>query len=153
MRPVRQAWVAWALAQETDECLLAPFTQPNGYAPLKRDGRTSYAHTEACEAEHGPRPDDMEAAHSCGRRNCANRRHLSWKTHAANMADQEADGTVAWGEAHGCATLTATDAAAIRSAPKAYGVGRRLARRYGVSPATITLIRQGKLWRRLEAAA
>jgi DNA-binding Xre family transcriptional regulator len=50
------------------------------------------------------------------------------------------------------AVLTEDAVLDILAAPRDYGTGHRLAEQYGVSPATISLIRTGKTWRHLEAA-
>jgi hypothetical protein len=51
------------------------------------------------------------------------------------------------GERNGQAKLTDEEVEKIRTANGAWGFQRRLARKYGVSPATITAIRQGKSWK------
>ena len=52
------------------------------------------------------------------------------------------------GEDHGRHKLTAKEVAEIRAVPiKQHGSGRRLARKYDVSPAIISRIRNNKRWK------
>lgn len=79
------------LTYRGDDCLTWPFaTTPNGYGQIRLDGRMQSVHRLACCHVNGPAPTPKhEAAHNCGNGNkgCCNPRHLSWKTHAENMAD------------------------------------------------------------------
>lgn len=70
-------------------------------------------------------------------------------THAENEADKLAHGTRLTGERHNMAKLTEADVIEIRSAP---GNQRRIAQRFGVSPAHICNIKKLKTWRHLKAA-
>jgi hypothetical protein len=69
-----------------------PWTGPlddDGYGRLGN----KKAHRVACELAHGPAPSPKhEAMHSCDFPPCCNGRHLSWGTHAQNVADQIARG-------------------------------------------------------------
>lgn len=74
-----------------------------------------------------------------------NPRHLSWKTHAENMADTLVHGTSTRGERHGYAKLTERDVREIvvlkgEMAQRVIGV------RYGVSQSLVSLIHRGRAW-------
>lgn len=98
----RADFIAFALASDTDQCILWPFAvrKSSGYGAhnYRINGRkvSCDIHRHTCQRAHGDRPD-MEAAHSCGVKLCINRRHLYWATHAANMADAKRHGTLRGG--------------------------------------------------------
>jgi transcriptional regulator with XRE-family HTH domain len=79
-----------------------------------------------------------------------NPRHLRWATHKENCARRTAHGTQLIGEKHNLAKLTEGQVWDIRHAAPTRGTGRELARYYGVSPATISLIRNGKNWKHIK---
>lgn len=89
MKP--KQFIAEALASNTDECMIWPFSVRNsGYGAWSiRTNciKTNYdAHRYVCQRAHGNQPG-MEAAHHCGNKLCVNPRHIYWATHAANMED------------------------------------------------------------------
>lgn len=116
-----------------------------------------------CEAFRGPRPTRKhEVAHNDGRPSNNRVPNLRWATRSENMADCIKHGTkvngarhftatnpekIARGERHGMAVLTAAKVRQIRAAKKVIGSGVALAKRYGVTPATICVIRSRKIWR------
>lgn len=122
-------------------------------------------HRLVCEAFHGPAPSKFhQVAHGDGSRTNAAASNLRWATRSENMEDARAHGTMAIGArhgrtvspektprgvAHGHAKLTEATVKAIRGAERTKGSGRSLAARYCVSPATISLIRTGKIWRHI----
>jgi hypothetical protein len=97
----------------------------------------------------GPPPTPKsQAAHWDGDK--ANNRieNLRWATALENAADKKRlgeDGDQA-GEANPRAKFTDAQIREIRSHPKEYGVGVRLAKQYGVCPQTINLILNGRRW-------
>jgi hypothetical protein len=71
------------------ECIDWPFAKGKyGHGHFVFEGRTQYAHALACAALHGPRPEGLEAAHSCNRGCCVNGNHLRWATRKENEADK-----------------------------------------------------------------
>ncbi len=131
---------------------------------LTRDGvvHRRLIHRLVCEAFHGPAPTQLhQVAHKDGSRTNASANNLRWATRSENMEDSRAHGTMAIGarhgrtrspertprgERHGHAILTDEDVRAIRAALRFNGLGVALAKRYKVSPATISVIRSGKTW-------
>lgn len=88
-------WFAWALEQETDECLEWPFRRTDdGYGTITKLGRKVLVHRAICRQAHGapPTPEHTHAAHSCDNPPCANKRHLSWKTQSQNESDKRKKG-------------------------------------------------------------
>lgn len=113
--------------------------------------RRTYTHRLVCEAFNGPPPSEKhEVAHNDGEPGNIHYRNLRWATHAENEADKIEHGTAPIGEKHGSAKLTADQVMKIRAANDP-NLGD-LARKYGVSRATVCIIRKGKIWRHLEAA-
>lgn len=68
--------------------------------------------------------------------------------HRQRIADANRGKSRSAGAANPKAKLTAEQVAEIRSHPRQYGVGVRLAAQYGVTAKTIRLIRSGELWRK-----
>jgi hypothetical protein len=136
------------LLHDADECLPWPYANDGkGYGVVWVDGSIEYVSRLVCEAVHGPPPTpDHEAAHGCGKGHlaCVAKRHLTWKTHAENMEDKFAHGTILRGEQVGNAKITADQAASVK---RAVGVdASAMADRLGVSKATIYSIRRGENW-------
>lgn len=73
---------------QTDECLIWPYAVSSGYGCATIDGRSERVHVLACEWAHGPRPEGMDAAHSCDVRRCFNPAHLRWATRTENILDR-----------------------------------------------------------------
>jgi HNH endonuclease/NUMOD4 motif len=144
--------------------VLSPWINNKGYeiVTLCQDGgkHKSLVHRLVCSAYHGAAPaPGLDVAHNDGipLNNCPD--NLRWATRSENMQDSRVHGTMAIGprhgrtvcpertprgEAHGHAKLTEPDVMAIRTASSM--TGRALASQYGVSPATICLIRSRKIW-------
>lgn len=94
LRGATKRFVSEAFAMETDDCIIWPYgLHPKGY-PTAQDKNGVYKpHRRICEMANGPAPSAKHhAAHSCGTRNCINKRHLSWKTPKENEADKHIHG-------------------------------------------------------------
>lgn len=130
---------------------LNPSPNIDGYpvVSLSKDGRGSQHRVQVLvlEAFVGPRPAGMLACHSKGRWDCS-LSNLRWDTHLANQQDRLRDGTHNRGARSYNAKLTVAQVAEIRRlyVPHVYGA-KRLAKRFGVDPATIQKIISGKSWR------
>lgn len=138
----------YVLPYDGDECLIWPYGSSSGYGEMTKDGKEGYVHRFVCEDEYGPPPTpEHQAAHSCGNGHigCVTKRHLSWKTPKENQADRLIHGTGGRGEKHSQAKLTEEQVIEIRgykgAEPKCV-----IAKRYGVTPRTISDIHRGKRW-------
>lgn len=138
-----------ALNHTGPECLKWPYTTTrHGYGTLRIGRRRSTASRYVCELVHGAPPTkEHQAAHSCGKghEGCISPVHLRWATPDENAADKIEHGTYTSGEGHIFSKLTWDNVDAIRSLR-----GKRshadIAREFGVSRATISMIMVGKTW-------
>ena len=136
---------------EGDECILWPYARTNGYGRVLLDGKDGIVSRFLCEDVYGPPPTlEHEAAHSCGNRSCANKRHLRWATPTENSADKLIHGTHNRGERNHCTKLTASQASEILSLA-GEETQEKLAARFGVSRSTISNIQCRATWRWLDA--
>lgn len=112
-----------------------------------------FAHRVVYERANGNLPDCV--CHRCDNPCCINPEHLFGGTHSDNMRDAAQKGRMriphpgVRGEKHPRAKLTAALAVEIRAAhvPGKHGFGApALAKRFGVSVATITRVLSGKAW-------
>lgn len=149
--------------------ILKPHLNNMGYwiIDLTKDGVTSkhLVSRLVCAAFHGAPPTpEHHAAHGDGVPMNNRADNLRWATRSQNMEDSRRHGTMAIGhrhgrtaspeknprgESHGHSKLTEQDVLAIRSAERMPGSGVVLAAQYAVCPATISMIRAGKIWRHI----
>lgn len=124
---------------------------PKGYGQLTFRKKHMEAHRASWEAFNGPIPPGMHILHKCNNTMCVNPAHFYLGGNLENCADRIAAGTHVAPPRHvGCdhpmALLTEDKIREIRASPRRHGSGRRLARQYGVSPATISAVRTGRIW-------
>jgi len=132
--------------------------QTSGYGAVSysRDGIKYWkqAHRFSWEVQRGPIPEEMQVCHKCDNPACVNVEHLFLGTNSDNMRDAVAKGRHGGrkrrGENHPLAKLSDAQALEIRSSLER---GVDLAKRYGVSPATICVIRRGTARRHNGSAA
>lgn len=154
----------WARVEKSDGCWPWRGARLRGYGKFNSRtlGRQGYAHRFAYEFARGPIPDGLQVLHRCDNPPCCNPDHLFLGTQLDNIADMVAKGRGAsgdrsgWrthpermprGERHSHAKLTAAQVEEIRATPRRRGSQRALARRFGVSEATVSLIVNGFLWK------
>jgi len=143
-------WIKSHVQNTGDECLDWPFgLDTSGYGRISLKGieksRKEHAHRYMCLIANGSPPTEShQAAHSCGRRQCCNPRHLSWKTQIENEADKLIHGTALRGERSPSAKLTKEDVIYIRSAKNM--TQKELAKLFGVSRGHIAGLRTGRFW-------
>ena len=101
-----------------------------------------------CEAFHGPPPtSNHEAAHCDGDRHHNTATNVAWKTPEQNQEDRTRHGRDCFGEKNGNATLTENDVVVILGLP---GSRSAIARRFGVSPTTISRIFLKQSWTHMQ---
>lgn len=119
-----------------------------GYGRIQLDGTQWRAHRAAFHFNVGPVPDGMHVLHRCDNMACVNPAHLFLGTNADNVADKMAKGRhrAANGERQGHAKLTDEQARNILHDQR---MQRVIAHEYGVSKATICMLKQRKTWAHL----
>lgn len=132
--------------------LMQPTVTRYGYAvvDLKRnpqDRRQSRVHRLVLEAFVGPCPDGHEASHVNGDRIDNRRTNLRWESHTVNVGRRVDHGTLAAGERHGCAKLTAAQVREIRASAASGLTRRAIGQHYGVSRSAVDHIVNGTSWR------
>lgn len=138
-----------------DECWpWLAFRNPAGYGTIKNFWGSSLAHRICWVLHHGGPIEGKHVLHTCDNPACVNPAHLYLGTNEDNIADKVARGRShapqpnKQGEKHPLAKLTDDDARLIHQlANSGRRNGRELARRFGVSPATICNIKKGKTWK------
>lgn len=123
------------------------YRMDKGYG-IAWDGKKRWlAHRYSYTMVHGD-PGDKLICHKCDNPRCVRPDHLFIGTQADNMKDAATKDRVAHGDRHSKAKLTSKSAATIVSAVLSGTPQRQVAFRHGVSPATVCLIMQGKIWSR-----
>ncbi len=136
-------------APKTDDCIEWPFAKrDNGYGQIFWRGTKTTQNRVVCVLAHGePIHDTLEAAHECGNKSCCNPSHITWKTHAANIADKLIHGTHIQGSKIPWSKLTEADIPTIRGM-LASGVSMgKTAKTYGVAKGSIEDIKYGRSWK------
>lgn len=132
-----------------DDCWLwQAATRGKGYGVFRKVS----AHRYAYQKHRGPIPDGLLIRHMCGNKRCVNPAHLETGTAQDNMDDRRRLGeTMPYGtnpnkgSENGRSKLTDDQVRYIRDNPENL-TGAKLARKFGVSAATICLIRKGERW-------
>lgn len=109
------------------------------------------AHRAAWVLTYGPIPEGMCVLHRCDNPGCVNPSHLWLGTHADNVADRhkKCRTRVLRGEEQWMSKLTEDR---VREIIASDNRGVDLARRFGVSQATISMIRTKRRWRHIHHA-
>jgi hypothetical protein len=133
---------------ELGRCWLWTANQVKGYGqfvlPRDTDGKQPhfYAHRFAYELVHGKfRSPDVKACHRCDTPLCCRPSHVFPGTQGENLDDARQKGRLCDGV--GARKLDDAAYQDILTAPRAYGVGVALAKKYGVTETTICRIRGG----------
>lgn len=138
-----------ALAMRGRRCRDWPLSRSrDGYGLTSVNKKTTQVHRHICRVAHGepPTPEHM-ACHSCDNPACINPHHLSWKTHAENMADRQSRSRQVRGVKHHKAKLTETDVREIKRRLKRGECPRALALEYGVVHGSIWFIEREVTWK------
>lgn len=121
-----------------------------GYGQMNIHGRPARAPRIAWELAHGPITGGLSCLHHCDTPSCVRLSHLFLGTSADNVRDMDRKGRrvngPSYGEAHGCAKLTAQEAAAIRRRADAGENQHSIATEFGISHITVSAIKTRRRW-------
>ncbi len=132
-----------------DDCWPWLASNINGYGIINDGVSKCRRATHVSLALDGrPRPERLDALHSCDNPICVNPKHLRWGTDKDNKADAVAKGRQRGlpGELHHQARLSANDIFAIRASDE---TGAALGRVYAVSKEQIYRIRLRQSWKHI----
>ena len=121
----------------------------SGYGNFAYGGKVLLAHRFIFEQIYGPlRPSDgfhgQCVCHSCDNPACVSPKHLFAGSGQANRDDCTNKQRHSFGGRHGRAALTEADVLKIRQTA---GTNQEVADAFGVSPSTISYVRNRKTWR------
>jgi hypothetical protein len=120
-----------------------------GYGTFHCEGENK-AHRAVYRIFNGPIAEGMKVMHTCDTRNCVNPAHLVVGTQADNVADMVAKGRGKSGDVRGeknpMAKATPEVVEAIRTAVGAGGKQIEMARKFGLSPMTVSRIVRKESW-------
>lgn len=139
-----------SMPEPNSGCLLwLSYVNKGGYGVVGWRRKTALAHRVAWELKNGPIPLGLYACHKCDVRSCINPSHMFLGTHKDNADDKVAKGRSGRvpNNKHR-ARLSLDQVKTIRSDPRC---GRELARAFGVSYSTISMVRNGRTWREEES--
>jgi hypothetical protein len=121
---------------------------PSGHGMLAWHRQGRMAHRLAWTVHKGPIPEGICVCHKCDVPSCINVDHLFLGSTQDNTADKMRKGRhrSPKGSDHGRSKLTNEQVIAIREDPRDMG---RIAWEYGVSVASISLIRRRRIWKHL----
>lgn len=126
----------WLWQGATDEC---------GYGRFSIEGKNRKAHSVVWFLVKGFWPDYL--CHKCDTPNCVNPNHLFIGNHSINMIDCYRKGRRIYkGDNNPRSILTQNQVNEIRNATGGWGLNVSLARKYGISRAQISAIRNNKAW-------
>lgn len=121
-----------------------------GYCRISRvvNGRRApmLAHRLSMQIHGVELTDDVCVMHVCDNPSCCNPEHLRVGTKADNNADMRIKKRSARGDRNGKAKLTNAEAIAIKAALVAGAKVNDLARRFNISPSTVSSIKYGTRW-------
>ena len=119
----------------------------SGYGQFYFNCQKFSAHRKAYELYHGAIPEGMFVLHKCDNKKCVNPDHLFLGTHKENMQDKTVKGRQVKGSAIVQAVLTEPQVAEIKRLLREKTVHNKIAKEFGVSRATISMINNGTNWR------
>jgi hypothetical protein len=152
-RPLAERFWEKVARRGSDDCW--PWTAvctPAGYGVFAYSStiKAARAHRVAWELVNGQIPEGMRVLHRCDNPPCVNPAHLFLGTDADNIHDSMAKGRwPAQGERNVRAKLTDQTAREIRDRVAGGESQRSVARRYGVSQATVHYVARRKHWSHL----
>lgn len=142
----------WEKVQKSDGCWMwTAGGDVDGYGAFSRNRTQIKAHRYSWELHYGSIQDGLWVLHRCDNPRCVRPDHLFLGTHQENMADMKAKGRSQRGERCHAAKLTERQAKEVIKAAKRGERCEDIARRFGVSRSTVSLVATGKTWAYLHA--
>lgn len=148
MASMKERLIARSIVDENTGCRNWEGARITGYGIIRSGGRNHYVHRVAYEHFVASIPAGLFVLHRCDNRRCLEPTHLFIGTTQDNVADRCAKHRSAAGEGHGRAKLKADHVMEIRTSNESSAA---LAKRFGVTPFHIRVIRRGAQWRTLPA--
>ena len=144
---VKKGKGCWEFVGRSGKVTGSSLRKGGGYAPFMWRGKIINAHRVSWILVHGEIPAGMCICHHCDNTRCVRPDHLFLGTQGDNIRDMYRKGRVVRlrGAEHKMAKLTEEQIYEIRAASK-HGVLGRLARKFGVSPCTLSAIRTRRSW-------
>jgi hypothetical protein len=118
----------------------------NGYGRFCTQREKIAAHRFAYELVKGQIPEGLHIRHLCHNRLCVNPAHLLVGTPKDNAQDALDAGRFSRGNVNGNSKLDDETVRYIRQNPDNLK-GRALAAKFGISPATVSGVQNGRVWR------
>lgn len=136
----------WEKVDKTESCWLWTRRCCHGHGCVTVNRKNQYSHRVSWFLAGNTIPDGHVIRHKCRSRNCVNPDHLETGTYAENNADKIRDGSSRPGEKHHNVKLTSAQVIEIRARTDK---NIDLAKEFGVSYATISLIIQRRRWKHI----
>ena len=132
-----------------DDCWIWRGGRQRGYGAFYNKGNVERAHRISYIIEHGNIDNKLLVLHSCDNKLCVNPKHLRQGSHIDNVHDAMNK------ELYNNNKKLNTEAVKVikwmlKYRKNVYGIGNKLARLYNVDKVTISLIKRGKIWSRVE---
>jgi|SRR5687767_9763401 len=144
----------WSYVKQGDEDECWPWTgyTSNKYGSICRLSKMVRSHRVAYELAKGPIPEGIKVLHTCDNPPCCNPNHLFLGTQKDNTLDCIAKNrfVVMHGSKNGNSKLKEKDVLQIRARFKKGQSCASIAKSFRVSASTIELIRNGRLWKRIQ---
>lgn len=150
---INRFWKNVDRSDSPDACWLwTGYVREHGYGCFRLKGKEYKAHRVSYFLEHGRIDNDRLVLHHCDVRACVNPSHLFIGTPKDNSQDAVRKGrnTRLFGERNGKTKLTRESVLAIRQMCRKGGVYQKtVAKRFGVSEATVSYIVNGGRWKQV----
>lgn len=152
--PYARTFFYAALASETDECIVWPFSRDaKGYAMFALPGyKSRRGHRLIYQIATGETLGHEELVmHSCDNPPCLNPRHLSKGTNADNLGDMVRKGRSHHGQRHYMTRLSEDQARQVRELRRRGVPSTAVAEQFGISASSVRSIASGETWKHLAA--
>lgn len=136
----------WAKVDKSGDCWVWTGGGDRESYGVFKSTRMTKAHRYSWELHFGPIQNGLWVLHRCDNPPCVRPDHLFLGTHEENMADMRAKGRSQRGERCHAAKLTEPEAKEVILAVTRGERSEDIARRFGVSRSTVSMVATGKTW-------